>query len=153
MEHYEKELEFLNAEFWTKLGYPKDIRMAPDLPSDDEKVRKYRFQKCPPCIQCDRCFQFRELIFNSQLLDPTFPPDSWECEQNWDTNFQRYFELEKSFSSRNLFYYLCYFTSCNTLASLKDIKEIKYVKPAADWAEVNKQQEERRQPSSSSQIR
>ena len=91
MEHYEKQLDFLNTEFWTKLGYPKELRAHEDaeLPSGDEKVRKFRFQKCPPCIQCDRCFKYRELTFNSELLDPSFPPDDWECEKNWDPNFKR----------------------------------------------------------------
>jgi hypothetical protein len=89
MEHYEKQLDFLNTEFWTKLGYPKSVNAKPELPSDEEKVRKYRLQKCPPCIQCDRCLKWRELTYHSELLDTNFPPTLWECEKNWDSNFDR----------------------------------------------------------------
>lgn len=88
MEHYEKQLDFLNREFWTKLGYQSG-KVPPQLPSTDQKFHKYRWQKCPPCVQCDRCLKWRELSFNSKILEIDFPKPDWECEHNWDDNFNR----------------------------------------------------------------
>jgi hypothetical protein len=56
MEHYEKGLNFFRQDFWPALGYPTG-NFPPALP--DEEKKKYRFQKCPPCIQCDRCLKWR----------------------------------------------------------------------------------------------
>ena len=89
MEHYEKECHFINREFWTKLGYQYG-NVPPHLPSSEDNKVKYRWQKCPPCIQCDRCLKWRELTFNSRILEKGFPKPEWECEHNWDDNFNRH---------------------------------------------------------------
>jgi hypothetical protein len=116
MEHYEKELAFLTQDFWPKLGYPTG-NFPPALP--DEEKKKYRFQKCPPCIQCDRCLKWRELTFNSKLMEDDFPPSDWECENNWDDNYK----------------------SCNAIESFKEVVLYKYDKTPQTWAEVNDKQQ------------
>ena len=83
MEHYVNELNFLDKEFWSKLGYPTG-NVPPSLPSDEDKFVKYRWQKTLKCIQCDRCLKWRELSWSSEMIKPDFPPPDWCCSNNWD---------------------------------------------------------------------
>jgi hypothetical protein len=80
MEHYKKQLDFVNIEFWAKI---QKVLMQ-NLKSDE-----YRLQKCPPYIQCDSCLKWRELTYHPEQLDTNFPPSLWECKINWDSNFDR----------------------------------------------------------------
>ena len=85
MDQYQRDLDIdLDKGFWRGVGYePSPYH---DLPSTEEKFAKIRWQKTGMCIQCDRCFKWRELTFNKQFLDQGFPPEHWECEYSWDSN-------------------------------------------------------------------